>query len=238
MESEIAFGLRSWTIATLCKSLSLDNILSLIAAVLTEKQIIFFCSNIGILTSAVLSIISLIRPFNWQSLLMPVVPDNLLVLVDAPSGYAIGIQHKTPEIALKCKDKVRVNLYKDKIKNAPLPSVLPNYKQLHHDLSEWYKKMQGSKKYDRRPTHMVTPQEQYAVEGFYKILNTYLTNTMTNVERHMITDVGTDGKRISVLYQESYLESFSAHDQPFLKSFMDTQIFHAYVDSVLDNSHD
>lgn len=33
-----------------------------------------FCPNIGVLTSAVLALIPLVRPYAWQSLLLPVLP--------------------------------------------------------------------------------------------------------------------------------------------------------------------
>lgn len=33
-----------------------------------------FCPNIGVLTSVVLALIPLVRPFAWQSLLLPVLP--------------------------------------------------------------------------------------------------------------------------------------------------------------------
>ena len=33
-----------------------------------------FCPNIGVLTSVVLAIIPLLRPYAWQSLLLPVLP--------------------------------------------------------------------------------------------------------------------------------------------------------------------
>jgi hypothetical protein len=44
------------------------------AAVLLERQTVVFCPNVGVLTSVVLSMIPLVRPFAWQSLLLPVLP--------------------------------------------------------------------------------------------------------------------------------------------------------------------
>ncbi|KAJ6862777.1 hypothetical protein NC652_039597 [Populus alba x Populus x berolinensis] len=46
-------------------------ILTLVAGALQEKQIVVLSSNLGILSASVLSIIPLIRPFRWQSMLMP-----------------------------------------------------------------------------------------------------------------------------------------------------------------------
>ena len=35
---------------------------------------VIFCPNIGVLTSSVLALIPLVRPYAWQSLLLPVLP--------------------------------------------------------------------------------------------------------------------------------------------------------------------
>lgn len=55
---------------------------------------VLFCPNIGLLSTAVLSLIPLIRPFSWQSLLMPVLPalDQMLDLMDAPVPFILGVQ--------------------------------------------------------------------------------------------------------------------------------------------------
>ena len=64
------------------------------AAILLEQQMVMFCPNIGLLSTAVLSLIPLIRPFAWQSLLMPVLPalDQMLDLMDAPVPFILGVQ--------------------------------------------------------------------------------------------------------------------------------------------------
>ena len=37
---------------------------------------VIFCPNIGVLTSSVLALIPLVRPYAWQSLLLPVLPGH------------------------------------------------------------------------------------------------------------------------------------------------------------------
>ncbi len=41
---------------------------------LLERQTVIFCPNVGVLTSVVLALIPLVRPFAWQSLLLPILP--------------------------------------------------------------------------------------------------------------------------------------------------------------------
>lgn len=232
VEEETAFGLKSWTVVVLCRSLSLENILSLLAGAMLECQIVFFCSNIGVLTSAVLALIPLLRPFAWQSLILPTLPACYLEFLEAPVPFALGIQHKTSEVAQRCTGLMRVNLYKDKIKNAPMANCLPKFKSLYSDLLPWHKKLQESSKYSRRPSHVVTSSEYIAVEAFLRVMRGYLTGLVENLERHTITDVSSqDG--VSLLLEESFIDSFPQKDQPFMKQFSQTQMFMSFVDSVI-----
>ncbi|KAK3436183.1 hypothetical protein EUGRSUZ_C00822 [Eucalyptus grandis] len=88
---EEATALSIWTIACICGSLRLENVLTLFAGALLEKQILVVCSNLGILSALVLSVIPLIRPYQWQSLLMPVLPNDMLEFLDAPVPYVVSI---------------------------------------------------------------------------------------------------------------------------------------------------
>lgn len=56
-----------------------------------------FCPNIGVLSASVLSLIPLMRPFAWQSLLLPVLPvqDKMLDLLEAPVPFILGIKVST-----------------------------------------------------------------------------------------------------------------------------------------------
>ena len=71
-----------------------------VAGALLERQLVVFCPNIGVLSMAVLSIVPLLRPYAWQSLMLPILPDNesMLHLLDAPVPFVIGIQVLPPLI--------------------------------------------------------------------------------------------------------------------------------------------
>ncbi|CAN0839349.1 hypothetical protein LINGRAHAP2_LOCUS2548 [Linum grandiflorum] len=71
LAEEEATALSTWTLASICGALRLEHVLTLFAGALLEKQIVLVCSNLGILSASVLSVIPLIRPYQWQSLLMP-----------------------------------------------------------------------------------------------------------------------------------------------------------------------
>ena len=57
---------------------------------LLERQVVIFCPNIGVLTSSVLALIPLVRPYAWQSLLLPVLPatEQMLDFLQARSWHS------------------------------------------------------------------------------------------------------------------------------------------------------
>ncbi|KAK9988825.1 hypothetical protein SO802_029064 [Lithocarpus litseifolius] len=110
---EEASALSVWAISCICGSLRLENVLTLFAAALLEKQIVVVCSNLGILSASVLSIIPLIRPYQWQSLLMPVLPNDMLDFLDAPVPYIVGVKNKTNEVQSKLTNVILVDVNKN-----------------------------------------------------------------------------------------------------------------------------
>ena len=90
--SSLLFAIRE-----LVNRLSLDNILAFVAAVLCEKSVIVLgdrATGVHALSSAVLSIIPLIWPYEYQSVIMPFVPAVMEDVMDAPVPYVIGcIEH-------------------------------------------------------------------------------------------------------------------------------------------------
>ncbi|KAF0913729.1 hypothetical protein E2562_024610, partial [Oryza meyeriana var. granulata] len=132
--AEEAIALSIWTTATICRALSLESVLQLFAGVLLEKQIVVMCPNLGVLSAIVLSIIPMIRPFQWQSLLLPVLPRKLVDFLDAPVPFIAGVQHKPSDIKMKESSIVRINVEKDQVKACSLPQ-LPGFKELVSDLS-------------------------------------------------------------------------------------------------------
>ena len=59
---------------------------------------VVFCPNMGVLSAAVLALVPLMRPFAWQSLLLPVLPvqEKMLDLLEAPVPFIFGIKARHP----------------------------------------------------------------------------------------------------------------------------------------------
>ena len=55
---------------------------------------------------------------------------------------------------------------------------------------------------------------------------------VADLHLHTITDVQTS-ERVSLLLKDSFIESFPQRERPFIKQFVETQIFSVFVDSVI-----
>ena len=64
-------------------------------------------------------------------------------------------------------------------------------------------------------------------------MRNYLAGLTSNLAKHTITDVQT-ADRVSLLLKDSFIESFAAKERPFVKQFVETQMFSEYVDNTID----
>ncbi|KAB2079922.1 hypothetical protein ES319_A05G034600v1 [Gossypium barbadense] len=217
----------------MCGSLRLEHVLTIFAAALLEKQIVVVCSNLGILSAIVLSIVPLIRPYQWQSLLMPVLPDDMLDFLDAPVPYIVGVKNKTSEVQSKLANVILVDANKNQIKTSTIPQ-LPQHRELFACLSPYHAKLVGESYLGRkRPVHECTDVQIEAAKGFLVVLRSYLDSLCSNMRSHTITNVQSNNDKVSLLLKESFIDSFPSRDRPFMKLFVDTQLFTVHTDLVL-----
>ena len=64
-------------------------------------------------------------------------------------------------------------------------------------------------------------------------MRNYLAGLTSNLAKHTITDVQTT-ERVSLLLKDSFIESFASKERPFVRQFVETQMFSEYVDKNID----
>ncbi|KAL5141245.1 DENN domain-containing protein 5B [Glycine soja] len=234
LAEEEATALSIWAVACMCGTLRLENVLTFFAGALLEKQIVFVCSNLGILSASVLSVIPLIRPYQWQSLLMPVLPNGMLEFLDAPVPYIVGIKNKTNEVQSKLTNNViLIDVSRNQVKSSTVPQ-LPRQKELISSLRPYHETLVGESYLGRRrPVYECTEVQTEAAKGFLSVLRSYLDSLCCNIRSHTITNVQSNDDKVSLLLKESFIDSFPYRDQPFMKLFVDTQLFSVHTDIVL-----
>ncbi|SPO05772.1 related to lustrin A [Cephalotrichum gorgonifer] len=118
-------GSRSTDIYALFRCLSLENIVALFEYAMAESRIIFLSSHTGMLHLACHALASLLYPFKWASVFIPVLPSRLLSALEAPCPYIVGIERRYDNIELPEDDYVLVDLDKDTIDATSQPIRLP-----------------------------------------------------------------------------------------------------------------
>ncbi|KAJ4851345.1 hypothetical protein Tsubulata_005718 [Turnera subulata] len=241
--AEDALALSIWTTATVCRVLSLENllnatwfscqVLALVTGVLLEKQMVIVCPNLGLLSATVLSIIPMIRPFQWQSLLLPIMPGTMFDFLDAPVPFIVGIQQKPADFKLKTSNLIQINVLKDQVKMCELP-MLPRYRELLSQLGPLHSTLSSHHSIARRqPVHRFSEAQAEAAVQFLTIMKRYLESLCSDLRLHTITSVQSDNDRVSLLLKDSFIDSFPQKDRPFVKLLVETQLFTVLSDSRL-----
>ncbi|XP_057483036.1 LOW QUALITY PROTEIN: uncharacterized protein LOC130769798 [Actinidia eriantha] len=233
--AEEALALSIWTTATICRVLSLESVLTLIAGVLLEKQVVVVCQNLGVLSAIVMSFIPMIRPFEWQSLFLPVLPGKMLDFLDAPVPFIIGVQHKPDDWKIRTSNLVIINVVKDQVKTCYLPA-LPRHKEFISELQPIHNRLSREKDIAKRhPVYKCNEMQAEAAAQFLTVMRRYLESLCSDLRSHAITSVQSNNDRVSLLLKDSFIYSFPSKDQPFIKMFVETQLFTVLSDSRLSS---
>lgn len=233
--AEEALALSIWTTATVCRVLSLENVLALVAGVLLEKQVVVVCPNLGVLSAVVLSLVPMIRPFQWQSLLLPILPRQMLDFLDAPVPFIVGIQHRPADLKIKTSNLVHVNVLKNQVKMCHLPT-LPRYKELVSELRPLHDRLSlESSVAKRHPVYRCNEVQAEAATRFLTVMRRYLESLCSDLRSYTITSVQSNNDRVSLLLKDSFIDSFNSRDRSFIKHFVDTQLFAVLSDSRLSS---
>lgn len=233
LAEEESTALSVWAVACICGSLRLEHVITFFAAALLEKQILIICSNLGILSASVLSIIPLIRPYHWQSLLMPVLPNDMLDFLDAPVPFVVGVQNRTADLHSRLSNAVIIDVNKNQVKSGSIPQF-PQQKELLASLRPYHSMLVGeSYLARRRAVYECTDVQVEAAKGFLAVLRSYLDSLCANLRSHTITNVQSNNDKVSLLLRESFIGSFPYRDRAFMKLFVDTQLFSVHTDFVL-----
>ena len=108
-----------WRTATACRVLSLETLLTAATAALLERRVVVAHPNLGELSAVVFALTrAFFKPATYTSLVLPIVPDSMLDLLEAPVPFVVGVRYKTAETRAACATPgvVRVNAYKDAVK--------------------------------------------------------------------------------------------------------------------------
>ncbi|XP_020644664.2 DENN domain-containing protein 5B isoform X4 [Pogona vitticeps] len=109
--------------------LGLENLIQVFTCVLLEMQILLYSQDYQRLMTVAEGIITLLFPFQWQHVYVPILPASLLHFLDAPVPYLMGLQSKEGTDRSKLELPQEANLCFVDIDNhfIELPEELPQF---------------------------------------------------------------------------------------------------------------
>lgn len=212
--------LRDFELSTLFECLSVDNILSLFSAVMTERSILFTSSKYQTLMNACQVSTHLCCPFFWRHIYIPVLPQSMSDVVCAPMPFMVGMLEKSRPDVHMLGSVVIVDLDKNSIMTSGEVTLPPLPKDRFLALLRQLKKLVGDTSSPLKNTQNLdsTVIEAIFLKFHAKLFRNY-RDYMEAPSDYVIDRF--DKNRFVAQHVEK---------GPFLAEFMLTQMFQCFVD--------
>eukprot|EP01104_Vermistella_antarctica_P008294 TRINITY_DN2070_c0_g2_i1.p1 TRINITY_DN2070_c0_g2~~TRINITY_DN2070_c0_g2_i1.p1 ORF type:complete len:1127 (+),score=295.60 TRINITY_DN2070_c0_g2_i1:341-3721(+) len=214
-----------------------------LAAILLERKVMFVSSNIHVLSALVLSFTPLIRPFLYQSVLIPVLPSSLSAFLSAPVPFLVGVT--TPPVNEDdCpSDVIRILVDTNQVVCEEDVPELPSLSDLKRKLAPYLRELKKTLPQrsasncpaDKLPYDTTKEQLNY-VQGVSTVFESYFSNLFSSFNAHTIRDMTDPDRPITVFLKDSFVleaEQQRSGGSEFLSQFLDTQMFFHYSDEKL-----
>ncbi|KAF2077267.1 hypothetical protein CYY_001456 [Polysphondylium violaceum] len=220
---------------TTVQLLTHKTLIVILSAILLEKRVVFYSKTIRSLTSVIFSFISLIKPFNYQSVILPLLPSSVSSLsiqdlLSAPVPYIIGLTGDLPK-DVDFSDIVLVDIDQNKIQSKVV-QLLPRWQELANKLMHIVKELKPSM--TKQLAFVATAEQEVILNRITIAVETHISSLFDNFSRHCIRNV-TDKQKISIFVKESFLiaEYPDAEQSDWINEFMKTLIFSVFLDKKL-----
>ena len=210
--------------------LSINNVLALLSAALSEQRILFVSTDYHALGLAAESLNALLFPLKWRYVYIPVLPSSMLDYLSAPMPFIIGI-HKEhlPRKREQLDGVVLVMVDDDAVllpngTDQPLPVLPPSeYATLHKRLSSKLAQVEAGKL-----------DAEQASRGIRVIFIHFFVSLLHEYRRHITGWSRSDRLFDSAGFLEQHPWSsgplYSAADRTFLDAFLSTQVFASFIE--------
>mmetsp|Transcript_7226 Transcript_7226/g.10025 ORF Transcript_7226/g.10025 Transcript_7226/m.10025 type:complete len:665 (+) Transcript_7226:51-2045(+) len=241
-EEEIAMC--DWGVPMLFYMISYKQFFTLFSAFLLEKKILFLHPQVRVISAVVLAFIPLLRPFHYQSIMVPILPKKLASLLEAPVPFVAGAT-KLPRGFEVPYDVIIVNLQDRTIISKETVPPLPSFSQFEPEFKTLYNELIGTFSSEDSPkgrTGLVLPtftpnssnpnypyvttskQLRLAIK-ISKLFERYLSSLFAAFQTFCIRDMTDKEHPITIFMKESFLESIPRQDHAWHNLFVETQMF-------------
>ena len=207
-------------IVELLKSFGPSFLVDIIGNMLIERKFVFLSNSIGTLCDGILALTSLIYPFTWQHVLIPILPMQMASYPTAPMPYLIGIKisywdYIKGECALGMDDTIVIDLEKGiQIEGPHFSPIL--FSQNAVILRSQLNKINT----DTKSTEMIKMEQIYDAfhSFFHSLFHNYFKCFKHDPKKEIQYDF--DGKML--------LTTMSEEDREFFGIFEDSQLCYMF----------
>jgi hypothetical protein len=162
-------------------------------------------------------------------MLIPILPTQMNPLVHAPVPFLIGatcLPKDTPD------DVILIDLQTKTITgNLEFPEF-PRTKEFDAAFTRDYKELKMT--FTEEIPYITTSHQLRLTTSIARSFERHMSSMFKNFRAYCIRDVSDKNKPISIFMKENYLMDQPYSDQPFLKLFLETQMFAFYSDNYLN----
>lgn len=219
-----------WVCPLLFSMLRFQDFYWLMMAHMLEKSVVFVSSNLGLLTSCVLAMTAIIRPFKWPHLLSPILPFSLHEILEAPVPLIVGLasapakRKNYAHVIWVMLDEPRINK-RVQAKDALVRDVKEPYAEnLKQWLSVAYKHFASEK-----PIFLPSAAQRNAAAEIVKQTKQYWESLLITLPE--VPPLVPGGNYLDVDgLSASIMSVMPTPDHRFLKPFLQTQLFVNHVE--------
>ncbi|OQR87800.1 hypothetical protein ACHHYP_08034 [Achlya hypogyna] len=219
-----------WTVAVLLRLLSAGHIVALLAHLLLEKQVAVISDSTATLSAVNTALLVLLRPYQWQSTYIPVLPSSLLDFLHSPVPYLVGVHplftmDEWPDVCFANAD--------DNSIVSPLENVtFPNAAELQDALQECQAKLRALPARPPHPWHDLSDAERDVVSSAVAKAECLLSTLCGDLAKiSLLPQAGKSS--YDVLQEEFEKATASSAHRTFMAEFAQTQLFCQYCEDVM-----
>ncbi|XP_072026866.1 DENN domain-containing protein 3-like [Amphiura filiformis] len=222
---------------------SVDQILQIVACILTQQRIVFLSHDFALITPIIECFMMYILPFKWPFVYVPVVWNAMLDLLEAPGCYIMGCSSAHRLRIAQIEGLVMVDLDRGQVQVCDTVKALPSIPtRAAEDFKEKFQQIRTGC-FDiamlSRPVAASFEAEKARREKLQRAFQRDITDLFLELLVIVFRDTSEYiNTELRVFKQEDFLSSRAKEDREFYKQVLHTELFKQFKEDRLDQKKD
>ncbi|XP_063155781.1 DENN domain-containing protein 3 isoform X2 [Candoia aspera] len=223
-----------------------EQILQIITCILTERKIVFFCSDWALLTLVSECFMLYIHPIQWQHTFVPILSHQMLDFVMAPTSFLMGchIDH-FEEVCKEADDLILINIDNGDIAQSKSSEEETDIPDVPLDAARVFITRSENLQlhYDLQLCHLGSSIDFTEIQGRRRNWQQKLNSEIQQIALQLIVNIFREVKdhlnyEHRVFNSEEFLKTRAIEDQPFYRKVLETYMFHSFLKARLNRRMD